>query len=287
MLSNDATARSPSISILFDSVSLLSVALYFSKHVRYWIKIGARNCQLSPLIRTSFLCIAEPCVDEMRLHDFWSLCSAVLLCTPAANGQTITVTTHISACAATYSTVTVPSTVTVQPTPFTDAMANSGTPFVIRLQQVDTSGYPDQSSAPYWLTANGNTTTNVGSATVYEIVDGQLMTYIDGYLVSTNNGVVDQIFSASSSTAGSIKTFFTVNNRMLNWTNAVFTNGTAQFYKLPPGLLQNAQILAKLIGPMEPQRSWSPVILYIDPGKLGARIVCPTADEIKFRQSLH
>lgn len=145
-------------------------------------------------------------------------------------------------------------------------MANGGTPFVVRLQQTDTSGYPDQTTAPYWLMANGNTTTDASVATVYRIVNGQLMTY-NGSYISTGYGVVDQTFAISPG-LGPIGTYFSVTNRMLNWTNTNFSNGTAQFYKLPPGLLQNAQILAKFIGPMEPQRSWSPVILYVDPGKL-------------------
>ncbi|KAH0346587.1 hypothetical protein KCU81_g3870, partial [Aureobasidium melanogenum] len=155
------------------------------------------------------------------------------------------------------------STVTVQPTPWTDAAANGGAPFVIRLQQVDTSGYPDQDTAPYWLTANGNTTTNQSVAAVYTINEGRLA-ILNGSHVATNFNVVDQAFGVTDYDLP-INTTFTVNNGMLNWTNPLFTNGTAQFYKLPPGLLDNALILAKFLGPMEAQRSWSPVILYVEP----------------------
>ncbi|KAG9963800.1 hypothetical protein KCU61_g3343, partial [Aureobasidium melanogenum] len=155
------------------------------------------------------------------------------------------------------------STVTVQPTPWTDTAANGGAPFVIRLQQVDVSGYPDQDTAPYWLTANGNTTTNSSVAAVYTINEGRLA-ILNGSHVATNFNVVDQAFGVTDYDLP-INTTFSVNDRMLNWTNPFFTNGTAQFYKLPPGLLDNALILAKFLGPMEAERSWSPVILYVEP----------------------
>jgi hypothetical protein len=198
---------------------------------------------------------------------FLSIASALSFFSQACSAQTITLTTHVSACSATYtsgtSTTVIQSTVTVQPTPWTDAAANGGAPFVIRLQQVDVSGYPDQDTAPYWLTANGNTTTNSSLAAVYTINEGRLAT-LNGSHVATNFNVVDQAFGVTDYDLP-INTTFSVNNRMLNWTNALFTNGTAQFYKLPPGLLDNALILAKFLGPMEAQRSWSPVILYVEP----------------------
>lgn len=198
---------------------------------------------------------------------FFSIASALSFFSQTCSAQTITLTTHVSACSATYtsgtSTTVIQSTVTVQPTPWTDAAANGGAPFVIRLQQVDVSGYPDQDTAPYWLTANGNTTTNSSLAAVYTINEGRLAT-LNGSHVATNFNVVDQAFSTTDYDLP-INTTFSVNNRMLNWTNPLFSNGTAQFYKLPPGLLENALILAKFLGPMEAQRSWSPVILYVEP----------------------
>jgi len=186
----------------------------------------------------------------MRLRDFLSSCSAVAFSTLLANAQITTITTHISACTATYpsrSTATGAPTTTVAPGEWSDALPNGGMPFVIRLQQVDTSGYPDQESDPYWLMYNGNTTIDDSAAGVYRIANGQLTTY-NGSYVFTSFGVVDQAFAISPG-LGPISTYFSVNSRTLNWTNAHFTNGIAQFYKLPPGLLQNAQILAKFIGP--------------------------------------
>lgn len=203
----------------------------------------------------------------MISRQFLSIASALSFFSQTCSAQTITLITHVSACSATYtsgtSTTVIQSTVTVQPTPWTDAAANGGAPFVIRLQQVDVSGYPDQDTAPYWLTANGNTTTNSSLAAVYTINEGRLAT-LNGSHVATNFNVVDQAFSTTDYDLP-INTTFSVNNRMLNWTNSLFSNGIAQFYKLPPGLLDNALILAKFLGPMEAQRSWSPVILYVEP----------------------
>ncbi|KAI5235488.1 hypothetical protein E4T43_09234 [Aureobasidium subglaciale] len=200
-------------------------------------------------------------------RHFLSITSALSLFSQACSAQTITLTTHVSACSATYtsgtSTTVIQSTVTVEPTPWTDVAANGGAPFVIRLQQVDVSGYPDQDTAPYWLTANGNTTTNSSLAVVYTINAGRLTT-LNGSHIATNFNVVDQAFGITDYNLP-INTTFSVRNRMLSWTNPLFTNGTAQFYKLPPGLLDNALILAKFLGPMEAQRSWSPVILYVEP----------------------
>lgn len=207
----------------------------------------------------------------MRPYVLWPLCHALVFWSAVAESQqVITVTTHVSACSAIYpsrSTVVVASTMTVTPEAWTDAMPNSGDPFVIRLQQVDTSGYPDQTSAPYWLRSNGNTTVDASLATIYRIVSGRLFVAADGgSYISTDYGVIGQTFAVASR-LGAIWSDFSVNKHMLNWTNTNFSNGTAQFYKLPPNLLENAQILVKFIGPMEAQRSWSPVILYVDPRK--------------------
>lgn len=115
--------------------------------------------------------------------------------------------------------------------------------------------------------ANGNTTTNSSYATQYSIVNGQLVTS-DGRTLSTSWGVESQAFSAND-TVGPISTTFAFNASIssLSWSNANFTNGTAQFYKTPAGLLDNAQILVKFIGSMEPNRGWSPISLIAIPRK--------------------
>lgn len=212
----------------------------------------------------------------MISRRFLSLASVFCFVLQLSSAQTITLTTHVSACSATYtsgtSTIVIGPTVTVQPTPWTDVAANAGAPFVIRLEQVDVSEYPDQQSAdPYWLTFNGNTTTNSSLAAVYYIHDGGQLSTLNGSHVATNFNVVDQAFGVTDY-AMPINTTFSVRNRMLNWANPLFSNGTAQFYKLPPGLLDNALILAKFLGPMEAQRSWSPVILWVEPGQYCCRL---------------
>lgn len=208
---------------------------------------------------------------KMIPHRFIPFASALSVFSQVCGAQTITLTTHVSACSATYtsgtSTTVIQSTVTVQPTPWTDTVANSGAPFVIRLEQTDISGYPDQDgAAPYWLTANGNTTTNSSLAAVYFINEGR-MSLLNGSHIAANFNVVDQAFGVTNYPMP-INTTFSVRNRMLNWTNPLFSNGTAQFYKLPPGLLDNALILAKFLGPMEAQRSWSPVVLWVEPSRI-------------------
>ncbi|KAJ9628884.1 hypothetical protein H2203_002789 [Taxawa tesnikishii (nom. ined.)] len=168
-------------------------------------------------------------------------------------------------CATYPSTTVVPSTVLVSPTPWTDQAANSGTPFVLRIQQVDSSGWTKRQAEPSWLMYNGNTTTNGSVAEQYHINNGQLLTS-NGSYVSTDFQVLNQALAASDYIEP-INTTFSVADGMLNWTNPTFSNGTAQFYKLPPGLLDNALILVKFLGPMQPARSWSPIVLYADPGK--------------------
>lgn len=64
-----------------------------------------------------------------------------------------------------------------------------------------------------------------------------------------------------------INTTFASVNGALTWDNAAFTNRTAQFYKVPAALLNNAQVLVKFLGSMEPQRGWAPIVLNAAPGK--------------------
>ena len=198
----------------------------------------------------------------------WNLSVSLLFTSGYA--QTITITEHVSACSATYTshkpTTTVQSTVMVMPSAMSDAAINNGLPFVINLQQEDTSGWPMRAPAiPYWLMENGNTTTNASMAAQYYLNNGQLMT-VSGKYASTDVGVTSQAFRVSNQVLP-INTTFSCTDGMLNWTNAEFSNGTAQFYKLPPGLLDNALILAKFLGPMQPERSWSPIVLRPEPGE--------------------
>lgn len=158
------------------------------------------------------------------------------------------------------------STSTVVPTPLTDQATNNGTPFVIQLRELSTTGYTKrQQSTPYWLMANGNTTTNGSLATHFQLANGQLFT-TDGAYFTTNYNVGSQTFAASD-TVLPINSTFASNNGVLSWTNVDFTNGTAQFYQLPAGLLDGATILVEFLDHMKQQESGVPVVLMPEPRK--------------------
>lgn len=205
-------------------------------------------------------------IDMFRQLAIASL--ALLETSCFTNAQTITLTTHISACNATYtsqgSTTIVVSTATVVPTPLTDGATNDGTPFVIALRET-ASGITRRQLTPYWLMANGNTTTNASMATHYQIYNGQLST-LDGRYFTTKYGISMQTFAASTPPEPINSTFSSING-ILQWTNADFTNGTAQFYQLPPNIFDNALIMVNFVGPMESGYSWEQVLLMPEPCK--------------------
>lgn len=141
-----------------------------------------------------------------------------------------------------------------------DESFNNGAPFKILIHQIDETGWDKEVEDYYWLMPNGNTTVNCTRAARYNIQDGKL--HIAGKIISTDVGVLNMAFEPSLD-KGEITTRFSVNNGILNWTNSHFTEGVAQFYKLPPGLLENAQILSKFVGPMRPKRGWTPIMLSV------------------------
>lgn len=145
-----------------------------------------------------------------------------------------------------------------------DETFNNGAPFKILIQQIDETGWDKEVDDYYWLMPNGNTTVNCTRAARYNIQDGKL--HIAGKIISTDVGVLNMAFEPSLDKGG-ITTRFFVNNGILNWTNSHFTEGVAQFYKLPPGLLENALILSKFVGPMRPKRGWSPILLNVKPSE--------------------
>ncbi|KAM0716879.1 hypothetical protein Q7P37_006731 [Cladosporium fusiforme] len=187
-----------------------------------------------------------------------------------AFAEVITVTRYPSTCSAIYTTgsrsiTVIQSTITVVPVPYDDDSWNGGTPFVLEIEPdglynpLNSRDVPQRS----WLTLNGNTSTNPLSAGQYQIRSGQLVS-VNGSYLSTNLNVQSQPFAIAPS-AGTISTTFTFKDGVLNWTSPRFTNGRAQFYKLPVGLIDNAQVLCKFIGPMEPGRSWTPIVLRAKP----------------------
>lgn len=198
-----------------------------------------------------------------------SLASAALF--DGVVGQVITITEYASVCSAVYTTgsksvTVVQSTVTVEPVPWTDAAANSGTPFIIAIQfGVQSRSLRKRQSQPdAYLTADGNTTADVTLATQYSLTNGQLSS-IDGRYISTTSGTPYEPFAVSS-TLGSISTTFAVVNTELSWKSSAFDNGDAQFYSQPAGVVHNAQIIAKFSGAVDP--SWALISLYTMPGML-------------------
>ena len=145
-----------------------------------------------------------------------------------------------------------------------DESFNDGAPFKILIQQIDETGWDKEVEDYFWLMPNGNTTVNCTRAARYNIQDGKL--HIAGKIISTDVGVLNMAFEPSLD-RGEITTRFFVSNGILNWTSSHFTEGVAQFYKLPPGLLENALILSKFVGPMRPKRSWSPILLNVKPSE--------------------
>ncbi|PSK53990.1 Chitin deacetylase [Elsinoe australis] len=206
-----------------------------------------------------------------------TLAALSTLWTLAQSQQTITVTTRICSTTPTSlrGTTTVQSVVPVCPYQWNDQICNGGAPFVVRIELSDPSGYQEGQTAyaaSSWLLPNGNTTTDPARAGQYHVVNGQFAS-VDGNYASSEVGTTVQALSVSSS-VGAISRTFQCSNGTLTWRNGNFTNGYAQFYKLPPNLLENARILAKLVGPMEPERSWSGVRLVPEPVSSGDHASC-------------
>lgn len=151
-------------------------------------------------------------------------------------------------------------------TVWTDANIAAGEPFLLEIQRIDTSGTAKRQqrvSQPSWLMEDGNTTTVASRAAICSIdKDGRL--HVNSYIMSVNEGVPSAPFAANQGSF-SISTRFSTTNTMLNWTNMAFSNETAQFYKLPAGLMDNAQILGKYFGPPEPNRGWTPIVFWAKP----------------------
>lgn len=205
----------------------------------------------------------------MFLRSIASLALTLTILPLATYSQVVTVTEYASACSAIYTTgsqsvTVIQSTVTVQPVSSQDAAANDGAPFVLAVVATSNNSKKKPQTETSWLTYNGNTTTSLALAGRYEILNEQLMS-TNGSYVSTSYNVLNQAFSISAYVEP-INTIFSVLDGILNWTNPDFSNGTAQFYRLPANLLDNASILAKFIGPMEPAREWSAITLYAQLG---------------------
>jgi hypothetical protein len=185
-----------------------------------------------------------------------------------ASSSLITITEHVSACSAVYtrgssSITVVQSTVTLEPTQWTDADANSGTPFVL---QVSTSSVTRKRQPPgsAWLTSEGRTTLDGSKATHYQIINGQLRS-IEGDYISVYNGVANAPFELYDEVLP-ISTAFAVTQGVLGWENAEFQNGTANFYETPANVVDGAYVYAMFRDPHQLGSDWAPLTLMALPG---------------------
>ncbi|KAI9692790.1 MAG: hypothetical protein M1820_009338 [Bogoriella megaspora] len=186
---------------------------------------------------------------------------------------------------------TIISTATVSPTSLpADYALNHGEPFVINVVRTNPPTFQKRQNQDQqiWIMENGNTTYDASQAARFKILDGIL--YGSNGTMSTNQGTLTMPFVIPQ-TLGTINTTFAVVDDGLTWSNPEFTAGVAQFYQVPPGLLKNAMVLAKFIGPMTPQRGWSAVNLFAQPvadlnltlalSSFGGSTVAPTSGNVE------
>ncbi|KAI7220945.1 hypothetical protein KC333_g2055 [Hortaea werneckii] len=196
----------------------------------------------------------------------WCGAAAALMLAVPALGDVITITEYPSVCSAVYtagsrSVTVVQSTVTVQPQPWTDEGANTGMPFVIEVDWEGLGSYKKRQAAQIaYLMANGNTTTDSSKAARWQIRDGQLSS--GDLFVSTSPGIQHEPFAVAS-TIEAISRTFAVQNSMFYWNNSAFDGNTAEFYKWPAGVFDNAQVIARFSGPIDP--NWARIVLSAAP----------------------
>ncbi len=177
-------------------------------------------------------------VDGAGSDMYWRRATALLLTIAASDGaiaKLITITEHVSACSAVYtsasrSVTVVRSTVTVSPVAWTENNANSGTPFVLEVQDLSPVPKKKRKVEPkFWVMANGDATTDGSKAAHYVIKDGKLTTVHGGW-ISAFPGIKIQLF-AMSNHVEPIQKSFVVKNYILNWKNIEFSGGEARFYR--------------------------------------------------------
>lgn len=146
---------------------------------------------------------------------------------------------------------------------------------VIEIYTGDTYKRADQKS---WIMTNGNTTVDYARAARYRITpDGMLMS--GGLNVATDSGIRNAAFAAAAN-PGSIRTMFSIDpdTQSIIWNNTQFTNGQAKFFRTPIGLVDNAQVIAKFIGPDTPERSWTAIAVSGAEGKKIGSLTQETSD---------
>lgn len=201
------------------------------------LSLSTSNFSLSFSITRTASCLrnfdypANPPAGKMRVP----LGLAIAIAPLGVLSQVITITERPSACSAIYtsgssSVTVVHSTVTVAPIPFTDALVNGGTPFVIEVQP-GTAVRRRQSERSMYINADGRTTTNGSEAVVYRILNGTLQSIAGGY-VSTDASADSALF-AISAVAKAISSSFFSRNLHIGWNNTAFDGGACDFYTTP------------------------------------------------------
>jgi hypothetical protein len=163
------------------------------------------------------------------------------------------------------STSTVASTVIVSPSPI-DSQVNSGAPFTIQINQLNTPPKAKRQVANLWIMVDGYLTADYSKAAIFSLSKGQL--FADGLIESTNFGIANQIFAGSPpDSAGTITTQFSVMGGQVSWTSGLFPGGSAIFYTISGyGLSKRAAsvgdaVVVKFSGPA-PQE-WQAISLSI------------------------
>ncbi|KAF7196141.1 hypothetical protein HII31_02542, partial [Pseudocercospora fuligena] len=179
--------------------------------------------------------------------------------------ELVTVTEYPSACSAIYtsksgSSTVIVSTVTVSPTPFSDASINNGATFAVEIQPMGQAAKKRQAESRTYLNAGGYTTTDPSQAVQYSIDDGVLSATTGGSVTADQNDT--SIPFAISTTLKSIRTRFFSQNLTLNWNNTAFEGGAAEFY-MTPAFNGSQQVFAYLKGVQV--ANWMPVPFALRP----------------------
>ena len=203
---------------------------------------------------------------------YWRSAAALLLSTVAlfegTSATLITVTKHVGSCKATYSsktrsTTVVKSTVTVQPVPWTDQDANSGSPFVLEL---GIGGPGKGEKASY------------NSADVCDAQWSDNNGWLEGCSVRDKEREVDDnqrrldihaswCFKTSRLRSHRVLQPINLNfhfqNGALRWSNSNFSGGAAQLYKAPIPNSNSKRVIVRFSGPIDP--SWSALMVSARP----------------------
>ncbi|KXS95898.1 hypothetical protein AC578_2649 [Pseudocercospora eumusae] len=179
--------------------------------------------------------------------------------------ELVTVTEYPSACSAIYtsksgSSTVIVSTVTVSPTPFSDASINNGATFAVEIQPMGQAAKKRQAESRTYLNAGGYTTIDPSQAVQFSINDGVLSATTGGSVTADQNDT--SVPFAISTTSKSIRTRFFSQNLTLNWNNTAFEGGAAEFY-MTPAFNGSQQVFAYLKGAHV--ANWMPVSFALRP----------------------